>query len=126
MDADNFEGKAHQDRREGGDSCPQGHLPDGGGGSPTGVVPSYFGSHRPLARARLVQWMNENHMKTSVITGEVSLRWAKKADQRAKTVRQRANATKLLPLGIWKKLANGKRWQEKRIAKTPEKTISRP
>jgi len=29
--------------------------------------------------------MNENHMKTSVTTGEVSLRWAKKADQRAKS-----------------------------------------
>ena len=87
LDADNFEGKAHQDRREGGDSCPKGHLPDGRGGSPTGVVPGNPSGHRPLARARLGQWMNENRMKTSVNTGEVSLRWAKKADQRAKTVR---------------------------------------
>jgi len=82
------------------------------GSGSTGVIPSYFGSHRPLARARLVQWMNENHMKTSVTTGEVSLRWAKKADQRAKSSENGPISPNCYLLGLRRRLDYGPRRQK--------------
>ena len=109
---DDVAGETDQDRCQGGDSCPKGHLPDGRGGGSTGVIPSYFGSHRPLARARLVQWMNENHMKTSVTTGEVSLRWAKKADQRAKSSENGPISPNCYLLGLRRRLDDGPRRQK--------------
>jgi len=65
---------------------PAGHLPDGRGGGSTGVVPIHPQSHRPLARARLVQWMNEKRMKKSPNTDDLSLRSAKESARGAKTV----------------------------------------
>src|SRR5208282_1982209 len=66
----------------------------------------------PLARARLVQWMNENHMKTSVTTGEVSLRWAKKADQRAKSSENGPISPNCYLLGLRRRLDYGPRRQK--------------
>src|SRR5271155_4257333 len=71
-----------------------------------------YGSHRPLARARLVQWMNENHMKTSVTTGEGSLRWAKKADQRAKSSENGPISPNCYLLGLRRRLDYGPRRQK--------------
>jgi hypothetical protein len=56
--------------------------------------------------------MNENHMKTSVTTGEVSLRWAKKADQRAKSSENGPISPNCYLLGIRRRLDYGPRRQK--------------
>ena len=88
LDADNFEGKAHQDRCKGCDSCPKGHLPDGRGGCPTGIIPSYFESHRPVANTCDGSWLNENRherITTSASTEELSSNPAKNNNGEEKT-----------------------------------------
>jgi hypothetical protein len=112
LDADDLEGKAHQDRSQGGDPCPQSDLPDGGGGGPTGFVPIDPPSHRPLASARLGQWMNENRMKTSTNTGEVSLPSAKESglDLKSSNIGQMSPNGYLVRLGSG--LTTGQLWEE--------------
>ena len=56
--------------------------------------------------------MNENHMKTSVTTGEVSLRWAKKADQRAKSSENGPISPNCYLLGLRRRLDYGPRRQK--------------
>jgi len=56
--------------------------------------------------------MNENHMKTSVTTGEVSLRWAKKADQRAKSSENGPISPNCYLLGLRRRLDYGPRQQK--------------
>ena len=56
--------------------------------------------------------MNENRMKKSVNTGEVSLHTAKESTRGGKIVQPRENDTKLIPCGSWKGLDNGQPWQE--------------
>jgi hypothetical protein len=56
--------------------------------------------------------MNENRMKTSVNTGEVSLRWAKKADQRAKSSENGPISPNCYLLGLRKRLDYGPRRQK--------------
>src|ERR1035441_7834396 len=72
LDADNFEGKAHQDRRKGCDSCPKGHLPDGRGGGAARVVPDDFGTDWAAEIGNRDVRMKAEHGKTTATTEVVS------------------------------------------------------